>query len=154
MPAASPGSVLGDDCKLYFSATLGGAGALTEVPVSIDDTVSSERRTAESNCRGDSEVSTHVGKPKHTVSGSFLLKRGTPGATFLTLRAAYAAGTTLHFAFSTGTITDTDNQVFRMEGRFSRWEQANADGDTVKVSFEIQRTPDSTYSSNYATVSV
>ncbi len=152
MPTAAPGSVLGDDCKLYISATLGGSGALTEVPVSIDDTISSERRTAESNCRGDAEISTHVGKPKHTVSGSLLLKRGTVGATFATLRAAYAAGTTLHFVFATGTSTDVDQQLFRMEGKFSRWEQANADGDTVKVSFEVQRTPDSTYASNWSVV--
>ena len=153
MPTASPGSVLGDDCKLYYSATLGGAGALTEVPVSIDDTISSERRTAESNCRGDAEVSTHVGKPKYSITGSILFKRGTPGATFLTMRAAYAAGTTLHFALASGTVTDVDQHVFRLEGKFSRWEEARADGDTVKVSFEIQRTPDSTYASNWAVVS-
>lgn len=75
MPTAADGSVLGDDAKLYFSATLGGSGTLTEVPVVIDDTIGSERRTAESNCRGDSEISEHVGKPKHTISGTILHSR-------------------------------------------------------------------------------
>ena len=39
MTNAADGSVLGDDCITYYSATLGGAGALTEIPVIIDDTI-------------------------------------------------------------------------------------------------------------------
>jgi hypothetical protein len=152
MPTAADGSVLGDDAKLYYSATLGGAGTLTEVPVVIDDTIGSERRTAESNCRGDAEVSEHVGKPKHTISGTMLFKRGTPGATYLTLRNAYAAGTLLHFALASGTVADTAQHVFRIEGKFKRWEESRPDNDTIKASFEIARSPDSSYASNWAVV--
>lgn len=150
MPTASDGSVMGDNCKTYYSATLGGAGVLTEIPVIIDDTVSSERRTAESNCRGDTEVKTHVGKPKHSLSGSMLHKRGTPGTAYLAMKTAYMANTTLHFVLATGTVTDTAEHAFRMEGKFSKWEESRAENDSVKVSFEIQPDPSSSYASNYA----
>lgn len=150
MPTAADGSVMGDNCKTYYSATLGGAGTLTEIPVIIDDTISSERRTAESNCRGDAEVKTHVGKPKHSLTGTILMKRGTPGATYLTLKTAYMANTILHFAVATGTVTDSAEHVFRMEGRFSKWEESRAENDSVKVSFEIQPDPVSTYASAWA----
>ncbi len=153
MPTADAGSVYGDNCKLYFSATLGGAGALTEAPVVIEDTIGSERRSAESNCRGDAEVSEHVGKPKHSISGSILMKRGSPGATYLTLKTAYMAGTLLHFALATGTITNIDEHVFRLEGKIKKWEEVRGDNDTVKVSFEIVKSAESTYASNWAVVS-
>ena len=152
MPTAADGSVYGDNCKMYYSATLGGAGALTEIPVVIDDSIASERRTAESNCRGDAEIKTHVGKPKHTISGNMLMKRGTPGTTYLALKTAYMANTVLHWALATGTITDIAEHVFRMEGRLAKFEETRADNDSVKVAFEIQPDPISTYASNWAVV--
>jgi hypothetical protein len=152
MANAADGSVLGDDCITYYSATLGGAGALTEIPVIIDDTISSERRAVESNCRGDSEITEHTGKPKHSVSGTLLVTRGTPGATYATLRDAYVANTILAWAFATGDSADIGQHIFRMEGRLKRWEESRPDNDTVKVSFEIAKAADNTYASNWATV--
>jgi hypothetical protein len=75
------------------SATLGGAGALTEIPVAIDDAIASERRAVESNCRGDAEITEHTGKPKYSFTANLLFKRGTPGTTYAAMRAAYTAGT-------------------------------------------------------------
>jgi hypothetical protein len=153
MPAAADGSVYGDDCKFYYSATLGGAGTLTEVPVIISDSVNTENRSAESNCRGDAEIKEHIGKPKHSISGQMLFKRQTPGATYLTLLTAHAAKTTLHFALASGTITDTGQHVFRCEGKFKSFTQNRGDNETVTVDFEIVPTPDSTYASNWSVVS-
>ena len=152
MANAADGSVLGDDCITYYSATLGGSGALTEIPVIIDDTISSERRAVESNCRGDSEITEHTGKPKHSVSATLLVKRGTPGATYETLRGAYVNNTVLAWAFATGDSADIGQHIFRMEGRLKRWEESRPDNDTVKVSFEIAKAADNTYASNWATV--
>lgn len=152
MPNAADGSVYGDDCKLYYSATLGGSGALTEVPVIISDSINSERRSAESNCRGDAEIKEHIGKPKHSISGQILLKRNTPGATYLTLLTAYEDKTTLHLALATGTITDIGQHVFRCEGQFKSFTQNRGDNETVVIDFEFVPTPDSTYASNWAVV--
>jgi hypothetical protein len=152
MANAADGSVLGDDCITYYSATLGGAGALTEIPVIIDDTISSERRAVESNCRGDAEIAEHTGKPKHSVSGTLLVKRGTVGATYEALRDAYVNNTILAWAFATGDSADIGQYIFRMEGRLKRWEESRPDNDTVKVSFEIAKAADNTYASNWATV--
>jgi hypothetical protein len=153
MPAAADGSVLGDNCQLHYSATLGGSGALTEVPVIIDDAINSERRSAESNCRGDSEITEHVGKPKHSISANLLFKRGTPGATFVTLRNAYVNGTTLHFALTSGAIADTGQHVFRLEGKIKSWNETRPDNDTVKVAIEIAKDASNTYASNWSVVS-
>lgn len=153
MPAAADGSVLGDNCQLHYSATLGGAGALTEVPVVIDDSISSERRSAESNCRGDSEIKELLGKPKHSISANLLFKRGTPGATFLTLQNAYVNGTVLHFALTSGAIADTGQHVFRMEGQIKSWNITRGDNDTVKVAIEIVPVASNTYASNWSVVS-
>ena len=153
MPAAADGAVLGDNCQLHYSATLGGAGALTEVPVVIDDGVNSERRVAEVNARGDSEITELLGKPKHSISANLLFKRGTPGATFLTLRNAYVAGTVLHFALTSGAIADTGQHVFRLEGRIKSWNETRPDGDTVKVAIEITKAADNSYASNWSVVS-
>jgi hypothetical protein len=154
MTDAVAGSVLGDDCKLYYSATLGGSGVLTEIPVIIDDTLASERRAVESNCRGDAEIGELIGKPKHTISGTLLVKRDTAGvgATFSALRDAYVNGTILHFAMATGDITHIGQYVFRLEGRLKRFEQSNPDNDTVKVSFEVTHAGENTYASNFSTV--
>lgn len=153
MTNAADGSVLGDDCKMYYSATLGGSGSVTEIPVIIDDTISSERRKAESNCRGDSEISEHVGKPKHTISFTMLVKRNTPGTTYTALRTAYMANTVLAYALTTGDITHIGQHVFRLEGQISKWEETRGDNDTVKVSGEITKAASSTYASNWAVVS-
>ena len=152
MANAADGSVLGDDCKTYYSATLGGAGALTEIPVIIDDTVSSERRAVESNCRGDAEITEHTGKPKHSISGTLLVKRGSVGATYGTLRDAYVNNTVLHWAFATGDSADIGQYIFRIEGRLKRWEETRPDNDTVKVAFEIAKAADNAYASNWSTV--
>jgi hypothetical protein len=42
--------------------------------------------------------------------------------------------------------------VFRIEGKFKRWEESRPDNDTIKASFEIARAPDSSYASNWAVV--
>lgn len=152
MPTVADGSVLGDDCKMYYSATLGGAGTLTEIPVIIDDTIGSERRAAESNCRGDAEISEHVGKPKHTISFTMLVKRGSVGATYLAMKTAYMAGTVHHYALATGAVTDIGQHVFRLEGVIKKWEETRGDNDTVKVSGEIAKAAANTYASNWAVV--
>lgn len=152
MANAADGSVLGDDCKTYYSATLGGAGALTEIPVIIDETISSERRAVESNCRGDAEITEHTGKPKHSISGTLLVKRGSVGATYATLRDAYVNNTVLHWAFATGDSADIGQYIFRIEGRLKRWEETRPDNDTVKVAFEIAKAADNAYASNWSTV--
>lgn len=150
MADATPGSVYGDECKLYYSATLGGAGSLTEVPVVIDDEQASERRGAESNCRGDTEIKEHVGKPKHSLSGTMLLKRTTPGTAYAALKTAYFANTVLAYAVATGDVTINDQHVFRFEGRIKKWSETHPDNDTVKCSFEIMPDPESSYASNHA----
>ena len=152
MANAADGSVLGDDCKTYYSATLGGAGALTEIPVIIDETISSERRAVESNCRGDAEITEHTGKPKHSISGTLLVKRGSVGATYGTLRDAYVNNTVLHWAFATGDSADIGQYIFRIEGRLKRWEETRPDNDTVKVAFEVAKAADNAYASNWSTV--
>lgn len=152
MPTVLDGSVLGDEAKAYLSATLGGAGALTELPLVIEDTISSERRSAESNCRGDAEIKEHVGKPKHMLSGTLLFKRGTPGATLSTMRTAYMSGTMLHWAIASGDITHEGQHVFRFEGKLKKWEQTNGDNETIKVAYEIAPDPGSTYASNWSVV--
>lgn len=152
MPAAPDGSVLGDDCKLYYSATLGGAGTLTEIPQVIDVTATSERRSVESNCRGDAEVMEHTGKPKHSFTATLLVKRGSPGTAYAALRAAYMAGTVHHYAISSGTITDTGNYVMRIEGRIKRFEETQPDNDTVKVSMEIAKAADNSYATAWSVV--
>ena len=62
MPAATPGAVYGDDAKLYYSATLGGAGSLTVIECVIEDTINRERRTSEDDNRGADEVKENDGK--------------------------------------------------------------------------------------------
>ena len=153
MPNAADGSVLGDDCKLYYSATLGGSGTLTEIPVVIDDAIASERRSVESNCRGDAEISEHTGKPKYSFTANMLFKRGTPGTTYAAMRAAYTAGTIHHYALASGTVTDVGQVLFRIEGRIKSWNETRPDNDTVKVAIEVAKAADNSYASNYSTVS-
>ena len=153
MPNAADGSVLGDDCKLYYSATLGGSGSLTEIPVVIDDAIASERRAVESNCRGDSEISEHTGKPKYSFTANMLFKRGTPGSTYAAMRTAYAAGTVHHYALASGAIADVGQVVFRIEGRIKSWNETRPDNDTVKVAIEVAKAADNSYASNWSTVS-
>lgn len=152
MVTAAPGSILGDDCKTYYSATLGGEGSLTEIPTVIDDQLTSERRSAESNCRGDAEVSEHIGKPKNSLTLNLLAKRGSPGTAYLALRTAYAAGTLLHWAFATGTITDVTQQVVEIEAKIKKWEESHPDNDTVKVAIELAKDASSTFATEWTVV--
>ena len=152
MPDAANGSIHGDDCKLYYSATLGGEGSLTEIPQVIDDTLNSERRSAESNCRGDGEVSEHVGKPKNSLTVNLLAKRGSPGTAYLAMRAAYYAKTPHHYAFCTGDITHVGQHVAELQGIIKSWNETHPDNDTVKVACEIVRDPSATFASEVSVV--
>lgn len=152
MADAVPGSRLGDDCKLYYSATLGGSGTLTEIDCVIDDEISSERRTADSNARGDAEIKTLVGKPKHSLTGNMQVRVGSPGVAYLAMKAAYFAKTVLHFAATTGDITLVGQQVFRFEGQITKWTESRPDGGQTQVAFEIMPTSASTYASAVSVV--
>ena len=150
MTDAAPGSVLGDDCKFLFSSSVAAtngtcSGTLTEAGVVIEDSITRERVTAVSNCRGDTEKSTAVGKMTTGITATLLLKRGTPGSTFSTLKSAWLANTLLHFALATGTITDVGQYVTRLEGRITKWDEQRSEGDVVKVTIEIARAVDSYY---------
>lgn len=150
MTDATPGAVYGDDAKLYYSATLGGAGALTVVDCVIDDTINRERRSSEVVYRGATEVMEHVGKCKTTISGNMMVLVGTPGTTYLVLKAAFQAKTTLHWAASTGDITYVGAQVTRFEGKIKSWTESRPDNGNVQIAFEIVKTPDSTYDTTLA----
>lgn len=152
MTNAADGSILGDNCKVYYSATLGGEGTVTEIPQVIDANVESERRSAESNCRGDAEVSEHIGKPKNSHSITLLAKRGTPATAFLALRAAYMAGTMLHWAFATGVITHVGQLVNEMEARIKKWSETHPDNDTVKVTIELAKDAESSFATEWSVV--
>lgn len=150
MVAATPGAVYGDDAKLYYSATLGGAGSLTVIDCVIDDTINRERRSSEVVYRGADEVMEHVGKCKTSISGNFMTLVGTPGVAYLVLKAAFQAKTTLHWAASTGDITDVGAQVTRFEGKLKSWTESRPDNGNVQVAFEIVKTPDSSYATTLA----
>lgn len=152
MPTAVVGPRLGDDARLYYSATLGGAGVLTAIDCVIDDEIASEKRTADSNVRGDNEIRTLIGKPRHSLSGNFQTRVGTAGVQYLVMKAAYIAGTVLHFAATTGDILDSGQQVFRSEMQISKWTESRPDGDSIKVAFELVPSALSTYASNFAVV--
>jgi len=143
MPAAATGAVYGDDAKLYYSATLGGAGSLTEIDCVVDDTVTRERRSSEVVYRGATEVMEHVGKSKNSIGGTFMLLVG--GTAYLALRTAFDAKTVLHFAAATGDITETGCLVTRMEGIIKSWTESRPDNGNVTVAFEIVKSPKSTY---------
>lgn len=150
MTNAAPGSVLGDDCKLLYSTDVAASngtfsGTLTEAGVVIEDNITRERVTAVSNCRGDAEKSTAVGKMTTGFTATLLLKRGTPGASFSALKSAWLANTLLHIALTTGTITDVGQYVTRLEGRITKWDEQRPEGDVVKVSIEFVRAIDSYY---------
>jgi len=151
MPTATAGPVYGDNARLYYSATLGGAGALTEIDCVIDDAVNVDFQSTEVVYRGADEVQELLGKAKKVISGTMQTLIG--DAAYLAMRTAAHAKTTLHFAASTGDITDVDAQVSRMEGKFKSWQESRGQNDSVKVSFEIVKTPDSTYASTIAVTS-
>ena len=145
MADAVPGAVYGDDAKLYYSATLGGAGGLTEVGCVVDDTINRERRSSEVVYRGSVEVMEHVGKCKTTISGTLMVLVGAPGATYLALKAAFQAKTTLHWSAVTGDILLVGAQSTDFEGKIKSWSESRPDNGNVTVSFEIVKTPDSTF---------
>lgn len=150
MADAAAGSVYTDECRLYYNATLGGTGG-TEVLIGqvIDDSFSSERRSAESNCREDAEISEHVGKPKHNIGMQMLVKRGTPGAAYQALRTAYMANTVLHFTMTTGDPALGKQMTQELEGRIKNWSESRSDNDTVKVTAEIVRDPSSSFATEW-----
>lgn len=150
MTDATPGAVYGDDAKLYYSATLGGSGSLTAIDCVIDDTITRERRSSEVVYRGADEVMEHVGKCKTTISGNMMVLVGSPGTTYLAMKAAFQAKTTLHWAAATGDITLVGAQVTRFEGKIKSWTESRPDNGNVQVAFEIVKTPDSTYSTTLA----
>jgi len=152
MVDANPGARMGDDCKLYYSATLGGSGSLTEVDCSIDDEFASERRTADSNSRGDAEIKTLVGKPKHSLTGNLQTRVGSPATAYLAMKTAYFAKTVLHFAIATGDITHVGQQVYRFEGQITKWTESRPDGGAVQVAVEIMPSAASTYASTVSVV--
>jgi hypothetical protein len=143
---------MGDDCQLYYSATLGGSGSLTAIDAVIDDEISSERRTADSNARGDSEIKVLVGKPKHSLTGNMQVRVGSPATAYLAMKSAYYSKTVLHFAAATGDITHIGQQVFRFEGEITKWTESRPDGGQVQVAFEIMPTAASTYASSVSVV--
>jgi hypothetical protein len=150
MVAAATGAIYGDDAKLYYSATLGGAGALTEIDCVVDDTVTRERRSSEVVYRGATEVMEHVGKSKNSISATLMLLVG--GATYLAMRSAFDAKTVLHYAATTGDITEIGCLVTRMEGQIKSWVESRPDNGNVTVSVEIVKSPKSTYSTVLAVV--
>jgi hypothetical protein len=151
MVDAVAGPIYGDDAKLYYSATLGGAGAVTELDAVIDDAVNSERRSTEVVYRGSAEVQELIGKAKNTITGT--LQALVSDTAYLAMRSAYWAKTTLAFAASTGDITHINAQVIRLEGKLKSWNETRGDNDSVKVAFEIVKTPDSTYNTTVSVVS-
>lgn len=150
MTAATPGAVYGDDAKLYYATTLGGAGALTEVDCVIDDSITRERRTSEVVYRGAQEVMEHVGKNKTSIGATLMTLVGTPGVAYLVLKAAYEAKTTLHWAAATSDILLSGCQVCRFEGKIKSWVESRPDNGNVSVAIEIVKSPDSTYNTTLA----
>jgi len=143
-------SQLGDDCKLYYDTSGAEAGSWVEADVIIDDGDTFERRTAESNCRGDAEVKEHVGKPKYNLSGTLLFKFG--DTEFVALQSAAQANTSLGIAVMNGAIATSANKGWWRDMKFSQWNENRPDGDTVKVSFTLVTDADSSYVSNFKTI--
>lgn len=158
MTDVTPGSVLGDNAKFYYDTSGAEVGSWTEATCIIDDTDSLEFRTAESNCRGDSETTMHVGKPTHKVSGTLLFKHGSgDGAKYRALRDAAQNRTVIGVALMSADITHVGAEGWFRNMQFSKWERQAPDGDTMKVSFELvvaataAAGESARYASNYST---
>jgi len=143
-------SQLGDDCKLYYDVLGAEVGSWVEADVIIDDGDTFERRTAESNCRGDVEVKVHVGNPKYTLSGTLLFKFGDTEDD--ALLAAVQANTNLGIAVMNGNIATSGNEGWWRDMRFSQWNETRPDGDTVKITFTLTTNAASAYVSNFKTI--
>lgn len=144
-------SQLGEECKLYYDVAGAEVGSWVEADVIIDDGDTFERRTAESNCRGFTEVKEHVGKPKYTLSGTLLFQFG--DTEFTALQAAAQANTNLGIAVMNGAIATASNKGWWRDMRFSQWNETRPDGDTVKVAFTLVTNASSSYASNFKTIS-
>jgi hypothetical protein len=140
---------LGDDFKFYYDILGAEIGTWALADAIIDDADSFERRTAESNCRGDVEIKTAVGKPKFEESGTLLFKKSDTG--YEALRDAAQANTNLGIALYDGLIATSGNEGWFRDMRFSSWAETRPDGDTVKVAFTLVTNADSTYVSNFNT---
>jgi len=142
---------LGDNAKLYIDVTGAEVTAWTELTVIIDHTLSSERVTAESNCRGDAEKGVSVGKPMHALSGTMLFKKSTAGTTYRACRDAYNANTSVGIASMSEDIVTVGSEGWFLDMKFSKFEISYPDGDNISVSFDLVKDADSTYASNYNT---
>lgn len=149
MVDATPGSVYGDNARLYYSTDVASAGTFSGTLVHagcvIDDTINDERRQADVVYRGATDIAVHVGKRKVTITGTMMVLVGTPGAQYVALRSAYLNKTLLHFAASTGDITEVGCQYTRFEGKILSWNESRPDNGNVTVSFEIAKDPGTTY---------
>ena len=149
MVNATPGSVYGDNARLYYSTDVASSGTfsgtLVHADCVIEDTVNDERRQSDVVYRGATDIAVHVGKRKVTISGTMMTLVGTPGAAYVALRAAYLAKTLLHFAAATGDITEVGCQYTRFEGKIISWNESRPDNGNVTVSFEVAKDPGTTY---------
>ena len=149
MVDATPGSVYGDNARLYYSTDVASAGTFSGTLVHagcvIEDTINNERRQAEVVYRGATDIAVHVGKKKVTITRTIMVPVGTPGTQYLALRSAYDNRTLLHFAASTGDITEVGCQYTRFEGKITNWSESRPDNGPLTVSFEIVKDPGTTY---------
>lgn len=149
MPDATPGSVYGDNARLYYSTDVASAGTfsgtLVHAGCTVEDTINDERRRAEVAYRGLADIAEHVGKRKVSITGTMMVLIGSPGAQYVALRSAYLNRTLLHWAASTGDIVDSGCQWTRFEGRIVSWSETRPDNGVVTVSFEVVKDPGTTY---------
>lgn len=143
-------SRLGDDMKMYYDLSGAEQGTWVEADVIIDDSDTFERRTAESNCRGDAEIKTHVGKPKYELSGTLLMKA--EDTEYEALRDAAHGNDSIGIATMNGAIATVGSEGWWRDMKFSQWNEQRPDGDTVKISFTLVTDASSTYVSNFKQV--
>ena len=147
MPLVDDISQLGEECKMYVDA--GGAedSAWSEVACIIDDSDSLTYREADSVCRGDVEIKTHIGKPKFTTSGNLLFKRN--DTEYEILRDAAQAKTVIGVALMNGTITEVGAEGWWRDMQITQWNESRPDSDTIKVAFTMVTSADSVYVSTF-----
>lgn len=143
MPLADDVSQLGEECKMYVDSAGAEQGSWAAVDAVIDDSDSFTRREADSICRGDAEIKTHVGKPKFTNSGNILFKRN--DTQYEVLRDAAYANTTIGIALMNGVITEVGAEGWWRDMKITQWNETRPDGDTVKVAFSMVTAADSAY---------
>ncbi len=135
--------MLGDDAVMYYDVAGAEQGSWGEADVVIDDSDTFERRTAESNCRGDAEIKQHVGKPKFEITGNLKFKLN--DTNYEALRDAVHNNTSIGIARMNGDITTSGNGGWWRDMRFSRWSESRPDGDIIKVAFTLVTDASSSY---------